>query len=584
MKLERFLLRTFKLIIVTIFIFVILNYILQKVHLKVAEQDYITFSFLGTVVEDDEFQVYYLSGDEKSFSGANSIKRGVIGSMFPQKIGFDLPLEKIKKIRFDIGTNINQKNIQFEKVLLSRYDSTLTIEYKEFSKLFNPNGFVEIDSSTQSVSTRIRKDLWADYDPFFTSIDLTNHFSDLQELEVPKSIIPTLLALLFSISFLLYLFIFQRKYSFINEPQDLYQTILIFLFLIVLIIPGLFFGRTQEGSAENVAEIKSPKFSLDSLKTFTKEYDNYFSKSFGFREMLIEGLSKIKINYFHESSVPDKVVIGNNGWMFLWGNYYNIEQDYLHTNLHTNEELISVFEVWNSRFLNLKNQNIDYYITYFPNKHTIYGENLPYRIRIQQNDTVSRAQQVMNYYKNSDSNLKILDITEQLIGKKDQKIYYRHDSHWNNLGAFFGYQELVSFLYKDIPEIGNSRLLSDYELTYQNETGGGLLKVLGLENDTNHKELKPFLALKENTSITSQKLSGFQGAADIDINNDAPNQLVLLVFRDSFFSALRPFLSQHFHKVVYVWSGYEQKVVDLIEPNIVLEANVERYFSGHIVK
>src|SRR5690606_8627964 len=109
-------------------------------------------------------------------------------------------------------------------------------------------------------------------------------------------------------------------------------------------------------------------------------------------------------------------------------------------------------------------------------------------------------------------------------------------------------------------------------------------KVLGLDNDNNYKELKPYLFPKQKHVVNSQKLNGYQGTADVDINKSVPNNLTLLVFRDSFFSALRPYVSQHFHKVVYVWSGYEQKIVEMVEPDIVLEANVERYFSGYIVK
>src|SRR5690606_4492338 len=156
----------------------------------------------------------------------------------------------------------------------------------------------------------------------------------------------------------------------------------------------------------------------------------YFNSGFGFRDQLIEGLSKIKINFFNESSVPDKVVLGKNGWMFLWGEYYNIKQDYLRINLHTDEEIVSVFEVWDNRLKSLSEKGIAHYTALFHNQHSIYGENLPYRVRVQRKDTFSRAQQVMSFYKSHTSPLKILDVTPQLQKKKDSDIYYKHDSHW----------------------------------------------------------------------------------------------------------------------------------------------------------
>src|SRR5690606_36729571 len=97
-----------------------------------------------------------------------------------------------------------------------------------------------------------------------------------------------------------------------------------------------------------------------------------------------------KVKIFNESSVPDKVIIGQNGWMYLWGDFYKIKQDYTRENLHSIIELKKIFNTWEERKNNLRDQGIKHYIVFYPNKHTIYPENLPFRIKLLQKDTISR--------------------------------------------------------------------------------------------------------------------------------------------------------------------------------------------------
>ncbi len=56
--------------------------------------------------------------------------------------------------------------------------------------------------------------------------------------------------------------------------------------------------------------------------------------------------------------------------------------------------------------------------------------------------------------------------------------------------------------------------------------------------------------------------------------------LRVLVFRDSFFELVRPFLSENFQQVVYLWQIYNQKnaeiMIDYFHPNLVIEERIER--------
>ena len=51
-----------------------------------------------------------------------------------------------------------------------------------------------------------------------------------------------------------------------------------------------------------------------------------------------------------------------------------------------------------------------------------------------------------------------------------------------------------------------------------------------------------------------------------------------MVFRDSFTSALVPLIARHYSKAIFVWEGYHPKWVEKFQPNVILDAKVERYF------
>jgi hypothetical protein len=65
-----------------------------------------------------------------------------------------------------------------------------------------------------------------------------------------------------------------------------------------------------------------------------------------------------------------------------------------------------------------------------------------------------------------------------------------------------------------------------------------------------------------------------------DCRLDAPRALI---FRDSFFIALQPYISQYFANTVYVWEWPDIKLIEKYmqtnQPNIVIEARVERHLK-----
>jgi|GEM_PF-631820 len=567
-------------------IFWVSNYLLESLATKLGYENTINITFQTEVLEDDTFQLYYKNEFDKGFSGVKSVKKDVSGNSFLQNVEFEIPLDSVRTIRMDIGENSNQKSIHYDNIIISRYDEEFRIASRDLLKYFNLNGFIDIDTANQLLKTKTRNDLWSPYDPFLTSKNLEEVFSKMANISQPKGKFHSYIALLFTLCFLLYFLIYFPKYNGLATISNIYSYILIFCFLLMLVLPTLVVKNdSQNINSENRILSAKPELKWESILSYPVSYDNYYSDNFGFRETLVSLLSYLKVKVFNESSVPDKVIIGQKGWMYLWGDFYKIRQDYTRENLHSPTELKEIFETWVQTQNQLKKDGIKHYITFYPNKHTIYPEYLPYRIKLLQKDTISRADQVLNYHVETNSGLNILDIRSTLINeKKDNILYHKHDSHWNDYGAFFAYRELIPYISNGLEGISPAKDKLDYTISFKNETGGGLLKALGLEDDPEFMEVNPHFESKEVLNIHNGNTKGFPARTVIDINNNAMNKTTALFFRDSFTIALRPFISQHFYKTIYIWSGYDYDLVKKIKPDIVVEGNVERYFSSYIVK
>ena len=76
---------------------------------------------------------------------------------------------------------------------------------------------------------------------------------------------------------------------------------------------------------------------------------------------------------------------------------------------------------------------IGHYKVFYPNKHSIYFENVPQRFVVQLRDTIDRYQQLSQYLQEQGSAVWILDVRPALLGKHtaQQPTYRKVESHWN---------------------------------------------------------------------------------------------------------------------------------------------------------
>lgn len=255
-----------------------------------------------------------------------------------------------------------------------------------------------------------------------------------------------------------------------------------------------------------------------------------------------------------------QVLLGKNDWLF-----YKTEMDghpiwdYMGINHFTEEELAAMAaNLIQMRDYFENERDIDFFITALPNKEVIYEENMPDTIaRVNE---VSRSQQVAEYmWANTD--LTYVYPKQQFLEAKDKyQIYYSTDTHWNQLGAFIGMQEVMKAAYGTHADIESVSFRVDSE-TF----AGDLATIAGVTAD-----------YSQDTVYVFEKES-----ADPAQYRDEK----CLIVGDSFSGFLSTIAKGYYKEVKWKHtSDFTMDVVDEFQPDVIIWETVERYMETFLTE
>lgn len=320
-------------------------------------------------------------------------------------------------------------------------------------------------------------------------------------------------------------------------------------------------GTMQEGAhgnaAENTAQTTQPAQPQE-LPWFTKVQNtlNSFTERLFGRTKLIafntELTSFLTGGTYMEST---QVLKGKHDWLF-----YKTEMDghpiwdYMGINHFTDEELAAMaVNLTQMRDYFENERGIDFYITALPNKEVIYEENMPDTIaRVNE---VSRAQQVAEYmWANTD--LTYIYPKQQLLEAKDKyQIYYETDTHWNQIGAFVGMQEIFKEAYGTHADIESVSFRVDSE-TF----AGDLATIAGVTADYSQDTVYVF---EKETADSAQY-----------------RDEVCFVVGDSFSGFLSTIAKGYYKEVHWIYTtDFTMDMVDELQPDVIIWETVERYME-----
>lgn len=333
--------------------------------------------------------------------------------------------------------------------------------------------------------------------------------------------------------------------------------IIIILFLSALALPNIIMLFDKKIANTNLdISIQQPLISIGKLK-------NFYLDNYGTKATLVKEYINFKSKFSKENPIPNRVIKGKNGWLYL-GNYYN---NVFNNSFGNNTFSDKQFNAIKNNLINcnnyLKAKNIKFYTVIAPDKNKIYQEFLPFQLK-QNLNNVELLNQVLP------EDLKVIDLEKTLLyNKKNQQLYLKTDTHWNHYGAFHGFKKILKHIDKD----NNLKMvkLSDFNTFTENNFQGDLTRMIqSTITETNIKlKAKPYFETEViNYNSYYQHYRNINGKGKI------------MIYRDSFSNALIPFLNATFKEVILIKKhNLDKALIKSFNPDIVLFEIIERNLS-----
>ncbi|MAO09189.1 MAG: hypothetical protein CL596_10800 [Alteromonas sp.] len=324
----------------------------------------------------------------------------------------------------------------------------------------------------------------------------------------------------------------------------------------------------------------SIKSNFRKLVWYKDEVDTLYKKRFTLESDFFDAYRYFESNLFAINPIPNKVLEGDDDYLFLGDDFSMAFSESKGYDLFRGGHFKLMDKQVFSKQRWLKERGIAYYIAIAPNKLTIYDEKIPIR---KGTDTTKRVQTV-NYF--NSKGFSIIDLSDTLIKQKEKGLYFKTDTHWNELGAYYAYCQLLTAIKKDFPQV---RMLSEADFTVEplKYTRRDLARMLR----TQRREEAPVLHIK------SPK--GKKVASELcipDFYNQDPlryeyryksnvNNLKILVLGDSFGTWWQKFLKESFGEVVIIRQNrFEARIIEQEQPDIVVNEYVERGIEELMVR
>jgi hypothetical protein len=301
-------------------------------------------------------------------------------------------------------------------------------------------------------------------------------------------------------------------------------------------------------------------------REYPGKFAAYYGDRFGLRATLIRWHA-LALHHVFRMSPTDKVLEGRDGWLF-YADDSSLE-DYRSLTPFQPAELERWRKVLEEQHHWLAARGIKFVVVFACDKHVIYPEYLPAGYR--RADVPYRVQVLADYLKRN-SRVKVVSLREPLLaGKATDRLYHRTDTHWNDRGAFIAYRELMGELVEYRPE----NVMTP---------GWDLARMMGLDDiiAEEDRRLVPVQPRRARVMEEDRHDANWnQGRVALEINDAMLPKAV--VFRDSFGSALIPFLAEHFRRSVFLWRyDFAADVIEQERPDVVIWLMTSRRLQWYV--
>lgn len=358
-----------------------------------------------------------------------------------------------------------------------------------------------------------------------------------------------------------------------------YSIIFIFMLLTPMAFINLYGGAVSEKENRMLAARPPVSYMFQHPRDFIRQFDNWFSDNVGFRENFIDYyklLAKSENNVQYTDG-QYLMLIGEQGHhYFAYTNGWMISK-FQGKPFLSEAQLAGLANGLNKAKQYLDDRGIPLIVMFCTDKEEIYPEYYPKSIKRSSGPT---QLEIITEYAKNHTDVDLFNIKECLLARKNEYMLYNKDigdlTHYNEIGAFFAYQELMKHIKTYMPEM-EMFTLNDIDITYAERSVYPNAPDVSLKHETAYSRLESNFF--ENVPLNNPS----QGVAFENKDFTLPT---VLIMRDSyagdgtFFSRYIP---EHFGKTILVhWANMAnlKSYIEYFKPDIVVFESAERELGG----
>ena len=274
-----------------------------------------------------------------------------------------------------------------------------------------------------------------------------------------------------------------------------------------------------------------------------------------------------------------QVAMGKQKWLF----YKTVTDgnpiaDYEGTNRYQLQDMENILNNVLQTQTKMEERNIKFAIVIAPNKENVYSE---YMSDSYVHAEISATDELISYLQENGAN--IVSPKEELLNlKKDYQLYYKYDTHWNQLGAYIGAKSVLDIWNIIKPELSEREISSEALYgKYHYHGEDDLAKLVGLRELVFNDEKDYIVGGTKLMDWNQLSVDEINHQAAYFNNPEADIQASLLLVGDSFGSSMIPSLRETFSDVYVIHRNYyTSHDLDDIQPDYMIAEYVERYSSS----
>lgn len=350
---------------------------------------------------------------------------------------------------------------------------------------------------------------------------------------------------------------------------------------VVLCAPGLglLIGRKKEG----VLFEKRPLENWPSLelwradpKQATVSFERAFSERHQWRDEGIAWNAWLDWRVFGRSTTPN-VIVGKEGWLFYAGD--RAMEQYQGLFRPTAVDYAYLADVLAMRHQWLEARGIRSLVVLAPSKESIYPEFMPNGLPRLHDETPDRP--FWRALAQHQDAVRGVDLQTLLLNQKVLEgrppLYFKGDSHWNDLGAFIAYEAMMEAL--GLTQRVDSGLIQKGTVNEAVHPLSDLAGMMGVADAyaQDWPNESPVLPPNGHWRFVPS-VAGLSGVRETESDVvESPNRLLL--YGDSFSEGLLPFLGSSFGRMRMVQGrSFSPTEVAEFKPDVVIFERAERLF------